>query len=64
MEEEICLPPQSINGVAFEYRVDIWSLGVVLYEMCTNKFPSKHDRDFQAGILQQLKWESMRYFKR
>ena len=31
--------PEIINGEPYNYKTDIWSLGVVLYELCTLKLP-------------------------
>ena len=31
------LPPEMVEGVAHDYRVDIWSLGVLCYEFCCGK---------------------------
>ena len=33
------LSPEVINGEPYNYKTDIWSLGVVLYEMCCLKLP-------------------------
>ena len=29
------LPPEMVEGAPHDYRVDIWSLGVLCYEFCT-----------------------------
>lgn len=33
------LPPEMVEGAPHDYRVDIWSLGVLCYEFCTGKPP-------------------------
>jgi len=33
------MPPEVVEGKAYGQKADIWSLGCVLYEMCTFKRP-------------------------
>jgi len=42
------LSPEIVEGKRYNFKSDIWSLGVLLYEMCTLKPP------FDANSLQQL----------
>ena len=42
--------PEIINGEPYNYKTDIWSLGVVLYEMCCLKLPFESDNIAQLSI--------------
>lgn len=33
------LSPEIINGIPYSFKSDVWSLGIVLYEMCTLRPP-------------------------
>jgi len=33
------ISPEILEGKPYSFKADIWSLGIVLYEMCTKKPP-------------------------
>ena len=46
------------NGVEYDYKVDIWSLGIVVYKMLSGKHPF-HDKNMNKD-----RWKQAIIFKK
>ena len=44
------MQPERITGAAYGYKSDIWSLGLVLLECATGKFPYKPPEEKEGWV--------------
>ena len=43
------MSPELVKGLPYTFKSDIWSLGVILYELCTLQIPFEGQNIFQLG---------------
>jgi serine/threonine protein kinase len=48
------MAPEVINSFPYTAESDIWSLGVILYEICTSNRPFGNQAVDQAAIMTQI----------
>ncbi len=46
------MPPEVCQGKPYDYKADVWALGVILYELFTLRKP--FDAETINGVLQQI----------
>ena len=46
------MAPELINGNNYDYKVDVWSLGTILFELLTGSFPfyGKNMKELKSNI--------------
>ena len=48
------MAPEMFNGKGYSYNVDLWSLGIVLYELLEGHVPYGDDCDDPIFIYEQI----------
>ena len=44
------MPPEVIKGQAYDFKADVWAVGVIVYELITLKKPFDCDNNEVAGL--------------
>ena len=45
------LPPETLKLTEYSEKTDVWSLGVLLYQMCCLEFPFEKVLDFEEQVM-------------
>lgn len=51
------MSPERIEGKKYSYASDVWSLGLVIFELATGEFPFKNDKNDMLLLLNALLYE-------
>ena len=49
---QLIMAPEILNGQNYNHKCDLWSLGIIIYQLYTKKFPYSHP--VEKGMLEQI----------
>ena len=50
------MSPELVNNKQYNYNIDIWALGILLYEMIHGKSPFKPKEKYEIKKLKKMKY--------